>query len=134
MAYISRSRSRSVSTAPFTRATGLSLTCSGDVWAESMFAIAVGACEATWADAAESATARNPQIGSRYFIFPRLPSSQKKGRVSLSPSCTSVKIYWKTVVMLLVLLASLDSPKWHWRQNWVVEGAFVLATLLMFGL
>ena len=27
--------------------------------------------------------------------------------------------------MLLVLLASFDSPKWHWRQNWVVEGALV---------
>jgi len=27
--------------------------------------------------------------------------------------------------MLLVLLASFASPKWHCRQNWVVEGAWL---------
>ena len=38
------------------------------------------------------------------------------------------------MVMSLVLLASFASPKWHWRQNCVVEGAFALDTVLMFGL
>src|SRR5580692_2081098 len=141
MVYISRSRSRSVSTAPITRATGLSLTCSSEVWAEAVLVRSVGVCEASWADAAESASARNPQMGSWYFIIPRLlastlfPYSNKKGESRSSPLLAHhLEVYWKTVVMLLVLLASFDSPKWHWRQNCVVEGALVLATLLMFGL
>ena len=31
-------------------------------------------------------------------------------------------------------LASFDSPKWHWRQNWVVEEADPNGTLTVFGL
>src|ERR1035441_4062702 len=96
MEYISRSRSRSVSTAPFTRATGLSLTRTADggtaeVWGVFAFATAVGAWEATWADAAVSATRSTAQIESWYFIIPRLPilskteSEKKRERNSLPP-------------------------------------------------
>src|SRR5208282_1794989 len=93
MVYISRSRSRSVSTAPFTRATGLSLTCKGEVWAEAVPVRSVGVCEASCADAAESASARNPLMGSWYFIKSSLsccsltlyPARIKKGRVDPLP-------------------------------------------------
>jgi len=38
----------------------------------------------------------------------------KKGRVFLSPlSSKSAQVYWNTVGMLFVLLASFASPKWH---------------------
>src|SRR5208282_3956077 len=95
MANISRSRSRSVSTAPFTRATGLSLTCRADPCAAVgddgcggvVFATAtpVGAWEATWAQATETETKAQAKtasaIGSlvqiRYwcFIIPHLLKS-----------------------------------------------------------
>src|SRR5208337_891665 len=85
MAYISRSRSRSVSTAPFTRATALSLTWRGDaigavVLDADALAKAVGAWEATWAEAAENATKSTVQTGSWYFIFPRLVPLRTENR------------------------------------------------------
>src|ERR1019366_3173976 len=121
MAYISRSRSRSVSTAPFTRATGLSLTWRAGACEAVVFATPVGAWEATWAEATEneSATRSNAQIGSWYLMVPRLLNSfadcirKKKGREILSPSLVPRDLYWKTVLMVLVLLASFASPKWH---------------------
>src|SRR5579864_2004431 len=57
----------------------------GEVCEEAEFATAVGACDATWADAAESAIASPAQRRSWYFIFPRCFASKKKGRVFLSP-------------------------------------------------
>src|SRR5271165_539853 len=71
MAYISRSRSRSVSTTPFTRATGLSVTWRGAPCGAVVFATAVGACEATWAEAADSATRSRAPMGSWRFMIPR---------------------------------------------------------------
>ena len=59
---------------------------------------------------------------------------KKKGERVASLPLTERSSYWNTVGMLVVLLASFASPKWHWRQNCVVEGALVLPTLLMFGL
>src|ERR1035441_6916838 len=103
MEYISRSRSRSVSTAPFTRATGLSLTRTADggtaeVWGVFAFATAVGAWEATWADAAVSATRSTAQIESWYFIRPRLPilsktESEKKKGEKFSPPFYTTAIF-----------------------------------------
>src|SRR5579863_4402386 len=85
MANISRSRSRSVSTAPLTRATGLSLTCNGDTGEAVADGIPtmVGVWEATWA-AAAAATSRI-QIESSYLINSSLVTSEKRGEINLSP-------------------------------------------------
>src|ERR1035438_2393887 len=93
MVYSSRTRSASVSTEPFTRATGLPTTVSGDIdgpgagvcvwvgaWVKS-----VGAWEATWAVAAEMASKKNPQIEILHFMINILDSKKKGGRLS-SPS------------------------------------------------
>src|SRR5215469_8598881 len=113
---ISRSRSRSVNTAPFTRATGLSLTCIDDdvvADADPVFVITLGACDATWAVAAVSVDASIPQIRSWYFINPRFKSRKTGGEKLSPPDSDHASVYWNWVVMLLVLLASFASPKWH---------------------
>src|SRR5271157_5525036 len=96
----------------------------GATWGAVVFATAVGAWEATWAEATEgatendSATSSSAEMGSWYFIFPRLPilsktESEKKGERSSLPPLWYANFYWNTVVTLLVLLPSFDSPKWH---------------------
>src|SRR5579872_2256612 len=93
MASISRTRSRSVSTAPFTRATGLSVTSNelGDEaagWASCAACVAasLGAWEAICAPAARAVI--NKKIENLYFIIPHPPfgkRSEKRGREYLSP-------------------------------------------------
>src|ERR1017187_7407329 len=78
MAYISRSRSLSVSTVPFTLATGLPVGTIGAACAGGILAVALGACEATWAGAAMVAVSKSA-VMTRYFMVPLGFSSIKKG-------------------------------------------------------
>src|ERR1700722_12421297 len=71
MVYISRRRSRSVRTAPLTRATGLSLACAGAAAEAAGGARTGGAGEATWA-VGGGAGASTMQMENLYFIIPRL--------------------------------------------------------------
>src|SRR5271166_7043044 len=86
MAYSSCNRSRSVRTTPFTRATGFPETRGADV-AETGLATAVGACEATWAFAADRESRSTAQMGSWYFIvsFLLLQTCQELGRGWIPP-------------------------------------------------
>jgi hypothetical protein len=147
MENISRSRSRSVSTAPFTRATGLSVTTSGELCAEGVGAdaadaTAVGAWDETWAETVITAPSKIAEIKTFRFIAILvssepgiIPSSKPNGSILNIPilivkqssfpkkkgeklslphlHSMSTAVYWKTVGMLLVLLASFASPKWH---------------------
>src|SRR5215472_7744792 len=85
--YISRSRSRSVSTAPFTLATGLSLTSSGEVCAEAGVPLAtvVGGCDANCADT--MAAPRKIERKSCDFILPHLLISHRYYCCTLSAFC-----------------------------------------------
>src|ERR1700678_358881 len=79
MANISRTRSRSVSTVPLTRTTGLSLTCRGSAVVAVAGARGVaGAWEATWAVALSALTSRM-LTESLYFIIPRSLLQKKRG-------------------------------------------------------
>ena len=66
----------------------------------------------------EAATAAKSiaQMRSRDFIVPRSINvffREKRGRNFSPRFCHHVTVYWKTVGMVLVLLASFASPKWH---------------------
>src|SRR5579872_6348705 len=113
MVYISRSRSRSVRTAPFTRATGLSLIWfaegAGTEAAAGCAVIPLTAWDATCAapDTASVVEIRivklrlvRMRLEILYFIIPRL---LKKGERNSLPRC-SCSAYWNCVTMLLVLL------------------------------
>ena len=78
---ISRCRSRSVKTAPFTRATG----CTVD-WIDTGAALtaAVGACDATWANVATLTRSTVP-IRRADFIATFLPTSKMRGEISSLP-------------------------------------------------
>src|SRR5580693_2790491 len=112
MAYISRSKSLSVRTVPFTLATGFPVGCSVAVWKAEVFAPVVGACEATWATACVIVAAIMSAVKKWYFIIPLSLGPQKRGKGFPFPRFAT-GLYWKTVGMLLLLLASFASPKWH---------------------
>src|SRR5215469_4504061 len=100
--------------APFTLATGLSLTLKGELAGALLdLAGAVGAWEAT-CDLALPAAASSRAKTTRYLIvFPPFVLKKRGREDPLSPrNCYAS--HWKTVGMLLVLLASFASPKWHW--------------------
>src|SRR5271165_6452999 len=100
--YISRSKSRSVSIAPFTRATGLSLTPVGDGDGVFGFAVVVEAWEATW-ELAVTALASSRAKTTRDFMFPPMKTSKKIGKIFASlPRHSTVSLenggYTKLVV------------------------------------
>src|ERR1700761_4437103 len=80
MAYISRSRSLSVSTAPLTFATALPVGCTVVVWNAEDFAFVAGACEATCASTDVVRPASRSAIRKRYFIVPLSLRPQKRGK------------------------------------------------------
>src|SRR5664279_3672370 len=85
MAYISRSRSLSVSTVPFTLATGLPVGTIGAICAGGNFPVVVGACEATCAGATTVAVSKSA-VMKRYFMVPLCFPCIKKGeRIAFPP-------------------------------------------------
>ena len=122
MANISRSRSRSVSTAPLTRATGLPVITIAGAGAPGLacWETAVGAWEATCAQEAAAARKTSAKIVSLYFISsPRNFLTRKNWGESCSLprlSLTTSRRWFAAVPPFI----SFASPPWHWRQNCAV--------------